>query len=239
MTHAHRGGAWADHVLVEASECAHKPRRKSFSWPQAAALTLSALTADQALFVHAKLDLQAPEDAPKRVLITGAAGGVGIQLVSMAEAAGHEVFGLTSNRARDEEFITSLGAREVMEYSSDLAPYTELFDAVIDTVGGDVLKACWRLVKSDGALISIDSASWDFVKKHEKAGLSRGKENVKAAFFIVEPEAESMKRVGQAVEEDGLTGLVARTMEFERVREAYELVERGEGGRGKVVLVFE
>ncbi|KAM0714469.1 hypothetical protein Q7P37_010256 [Cladosporium fusiforme] len=234
MAHAHRGGTWADYVLVEASECTRRPSH--LPWAEAAALPLSALTADQALFAHAGLALQAREGQAKRVLVTGAAGGVGMLVVSFASAAGYEVVGATSKKGRDEGFLFELGAKETIEYASLSAQ--EPFDAVVDTVGGEVLRSCWDIVSGDGVLISVDSASWDFVREHEKVGVSEGKEDVKAAFFIVEPDAESLRRVGEAVERSGLRGVVARTMPFERVGEAYEVVQRGEGGRGKVVLVF-
>lgn len=64
--------------------------------------------ADQALFVHAELDVNAQR--PKRVLVTGAAGGVGMFVVAFAAAAGHYVVAATSSNARNEEFMRSMDA---------------------------------------------------------------------------------------------------------------------------------
>lgn len=232
MTHAHRGGTWAEYAVVTTEEANLKPQ--SLSWAEAAALPLSALTADQALFVHAGLDVNAQQ--AKRVLVTGAAGGVGMFVVAFAAAAGYYVVGATSSNSRNEEFVRSMGAVEVVEHGQ-LASQDK-FNVVIDTVGDEVLASCWKTVRDDGYLISVDSASWNFVEEHKKSSLSAGIESVKAKFFIVEPSRDSMKRISAAVETEGIEGLVAKMMLFEQAREAYELSATRGYGRGKIVLVL-
>lgn len=232
MTHADRGSTWADYAVVTTGEANLKPQ--CLSWAEAAALPLSALTADQALFVHAKLDVEAQQ--PKRVLVTGAAGGVGMFLVAYAAAARHYVVAATGSNARNEEFVRSMCAAEVVEYGQ--LGSQDKFDVVVDTVGGEVLAGCWKTVKDDAYLISVDSASWNFVEEHKKAGLSAGKDDVKAKFFIVEPSKHSMRRISAAVETKGIKGLVAKTMPFEQAREAYELSATRGYGRGKIVLLL-
>lgn len=232
MTHADRCGTWAEYAVVTTEESNLKPQ--CLSWAEAAALPLSALTADQALFVHTRLDVEARQ--PKRVLVTGAAGGVGMFAVAFAAASGHYVVAATSSNARNEEFVRSMGAAEVVEYGQ--LDSQDKFDVVIDTVGGEVLASCWKTVRNDGYLISVDSASWNFVEEHRKEGLSTGKKSVRAKFFIVEPSRESMRRISAAVETKGIKGLVAKTMPFDQAREAYELSATREYGRGKIVLVL-
>ncbi|KAM0703811.1 hypothetical protein Q7P35_009750 [Cladosporium inversicolor] len=232
MTHANRGSTCAEYAVVTSEEANLKPQ--SLSWAEAAALPLSALTADQALFVHAELDVNGQQ--PKRVLVTGAAGGVGMFVVAYAAAAGHHVVAATSSNARNEEFVRSMGAAGVVEYDQ-LDPQDKL-DVVIDTAGGEVLASCWKAVQNDAYLISVDSASWNFVEEHKKSGLSAGKEGVQAKFFIVEPSKDSMRRISAAVETKGIKGLVAKTMPLEQAREAYELSATRGYGRGKIVLVL-
>lgn len=230
MTHADRGGAWAEYAVVTTEEANLKPQ--SLSWAEAAALPLSALTADQALFVHAGLAVNAQQ--PKRVLVTGAAGAVGMFVVAFAAAAANHVVAATSSNARNEEFMRSMGAVEVVEYSQ-LASQNK-FDVVIDTVGGEVLASCWKTVRDGGHLISVDSASWNFVEERKKSGVSTGRDGVHAKFFIVEPSRDSMKRISAAVETKGIKGLVAKTLPFDQAREAYELSATRGYGRGKIVL---
>lgn len=229
MTHADRGSTWAEYAVVTTGEANLKPQ--CLSWAEAAALPLSALTADQALFVHAKLEVNAQQ--PKRVLVTGAAGGVGMFVVAFAAAAGHHVVAASSN-ARNEEFVRSMGAAEVVEYGH--LDSQDKFDVVIDTVGGEVLASCWKIVRDDAYLISVDSTSYNFVEEHKKNSLA--KEGVHAKFFIVEPSRDSMKRISAAVETKEIKGLVAKMMPFEQAREAYELAMTREYGRGKIVLVL-
>jgi NADPH:quinone reductase-like Zn-dependent oxidoreductase len=232
MASAHRGSTWAEYAIVTTEEATLKPRR--LSWAEAAALPLSALTADQALFVHAGLGIDAQE--ANRVLVTGAAGGVGMFVVAFGAAAGHHVVAATGSNARNEEFVLSMGAADAFEYGQ--LEVQDKFDVIIDTVGGKVLEGCWKLVRHDGHLISVDSASWNFVEEHKTRGLSSGKDKVQAKFFIVEPSRDSMKRISAAVETKGVKGLVAKTMPFEQARDAYELSATREYGRGKIVLLL-
>ncbi|GAB7335627.1 hypothetical protein MBLNU13_g07951t1 [Cladosporium sp. NU13] len=232
MMHADRGGAWAEYAVVTTEEANLKPR--SLSWAEAAALPLSALTADQGLFVHAGLDVNVQQ--AKRVLVTGAAGGVGMFVVAFAAATGNHVVAATSSNVRNEEFMRSMGAVEVVEYSQ--LESQDKFDVVIDTVGGEILGCCWKAVRDEAYLISVDSASWNFVAEHKKSGLSAGRDGVEAKFFIVEPSRDGMRRISAAVETKGIKGLVAKTMPFDQAREAYELSATRGYGRGKIVLVL-
>lgn len=247
MAHANRGGTWAEFVLVTSDDLSLKP--KSLSWDEAAALPLSALTADQALFENAGLahTTQADDDdddaqGKKHVLITGAAGGVGTYLVQFAAAAGHDVVAATSSPERDERFLSSLGAREVAAYVDLRLPeYKSTFGVVIDTKGGGTLEACWQLVKSEGVLISVDSSSWDFVQKHIAQRPTGWRDSVKALFFIVGPSSTSMERISKAVQRDGSGGLqifVSRTMPWWDADKAYALCQSGGTGTGKIVLAM-
>jgi NADPH2:quinone reductase len=230
MTSAHRGGTWAEYAIATSDEAYPKPNH--LSWEEAAALPLSALTADQALFTHAKLSTTAP--GPKRVLITGASGGVGMLLVQFAAIAEYQTIAASSSNARNETFLRSLGASEIVEY--EMFPSLDLVDVVIDTVGGSVLAGCWRVIKADGVIVSVDSNSYHFGDEHRKQGLAKGKESVRAVFFVVEPSGQSIERISKLVSEHGIKGQVARTFTLSQAREAYEMASSRGVGRGKVVL---
>src|SRR5262245_55053393 len=101
-----RDGSSAEYVAVRAADCAQKP--KTLGHAQAAAVPLSALTVWQAFFDHAHLA------AGQRVLIHGAAGGVGTFAVQIAHWHGAYVIGTASEKNRD--FLLSLGADEVIDY---------------------------------------------------------------------------------------------------------------------------
>lgn len=234
MLSAHRGGAWAEYAIATDDEASLKPRR--LSWAEAAALPLSALTADQALFEQAGLSVAAGQDGKKkkRVLVTGAAGGVGMCLVQLALAAGHSVVAATSSRARTAAFLAGLGVLAAPEY--DEVAGLPGFDAVIDTVGGDVLRRSWGWVADGGVIVSVDSGSWDFVEEHKRQGYDSGKETVRAVFFIVEPSRKSMARVSDVVERRGLKAFVSQVLPLHEAGTGYELCQSGQAGRGKIVL---
>ncbi|KAE8326744.1 hypothetical protein BDV39DRAFT_193355 [Aspergillus sergii] len=245
MTHVDRAAAWAEYAMVKEEEIARKP--KGLSWEQAAALPLSAHTAYEALFVHAGIAIPSVDTAlrnkaqssqssqrQKQILITGAAGAVGIHLVQLASAAGLHVVAATSSNARNQDFLRSLGADETTEYAL-LDGYQPDFDIIVDAVGGDVLARCWNYVKDDGVLISVDSASYNFVEEHKNRGIRKA--GVRALFFIVTGSGEALQYLAELAERGILQSLVIQTYPFERVREAYEHANGRHTGRGKILLV--
>src|SRR2546430_4711277 len=121
-------GAEAEFTIALPTELAPKPR--TLDHVQAASVPLTALTAWQALFEHARLA------AGQTVLIHGAAGGVGVFAVQLARLAGAHVIATASTRNGD--FLRELGANEIIDYT------TTRFEAVVhdvalvfDLVGGD------------------------------------------------------------------------------------------------------
>ncbi|CAG8157044.1 unnamed protein product [Penicillium olsonii] len=242
MANVDRAATWAEFTLATEEEIALKP--SAFSWEQAAALPLTAQTAYEALFTHAGVPVPSVEDAMKnrnesprssqRILITGASGAVGMHLVQLASAAGLHVVAASSSNARNQDFLRGLGANETIEYTL-MDDYRSNFDVIIDVVGGDVLVKCWDCVKDSGTLVSVDSASFDFVQEHEKRGLCRP--GVRALFFIVAGSSEGLQYLAKLAERGILQSLVVQAYPFDKVQEAYEHANRRHTGRGKIVLV--
>ena len=209
---------------------------------------MSALTAWQALFVKAglaepELSTEARTEVSRKtnpalkVLITGASGAVGIYLVQFGSLAGLDIVAASTSKARNEEFLNSLGAKEVVEYSN-LEDKLAEYDVVIDTVGGATLEGCWKLVKDQGSLITIDSLSFDFVERHRKLPFSSGKQDVKALFFIVEASGQQLEKITRAIDLKLLQTFVAQTFPMSQAREAYEAGGQRVPRRGKIVLTM-
>lgn len=120
-----RGGAYAEYCAVAAKNLVRKPVGITFE--QAGSVAIAASTALQAL--RDKAEVRSGE----RVLVNGAAGGVGTFAVQMAKHYGAHVTGVCSGR--NVEMIERLGADHVVDYEVadfvDLAP----FDVIIDNVG--------------------------------------------------------------------------------------------------------
>jgi NADPH:quinone reductase-like Zn-dependent oxidoreductase len=140
---AHQHGGYAEQVATEPSALAPKP--VDLSWEQAATLPLTGLTAYQA--VVRALDVRAGD----KLLVYGAAGGVGSTAVQIAIARGATVIGVDADDRA--EMLRSLGAHPVSDGGSALERIAALapngVDAVFDTVGHGTISAVADIVGHD------------------------------------------------------------------------------------------
>ena len=214
------GQAYAEYVAAPASQLAIKPANINFN--DAAAATLAALTAWQALVVHAKVQ------KGQRVLIHAAAGGVGHYAVQLAKYLGAYVIGTSS--ANNKDFVLSLGADEHIDYM--LKPFEEQtsdIDFVLDTIGGENIDRSLKIVKKGGTLITIPSGLSDGVaEKGQAAGIN-------AFFFLVSSNGEHMQEIAALLEKGILKSYVSDVFPFGKMGEAHLQVESGRT-RGKVIV---
>jgi NADPH:quinone reductase len=132
-------GAWAEQVAVPTEALAELPDGISFE--QAATLPVAGLTALRSLEIGGYV-------VGKRVLITGASGGVGRFAIQLAKLAGAHVTAI----ARRGDGLAELGADEVLpELSSD----GDAFDVILDAIGGPVLGAALQRVAPRGTVVSF------------------------------------------------------------------------------------
>ncbi len=143
-----RNGAWGEDVPVATSNLAELPDGVSFA--QAATLPVAGITALRALEVCGFV-------LGKRVLVTGASGGVGRFAVQLAALAGARVAALARNAERARG-LRELGAAEVI---FDLADDDATYDAVIEGVGGATLGLALQRVAARGTVVSFASSDPD------------------------------------------------------------------------------
>lgn len=142
-------GGYATQALASADRLAHTP--SNLSLQQAGGVPAAALTAWQALHEHALLK------AGQKILIHGGAGGVGSFAIQLAHLAGAYVVATSS--AKNHEYLRSLGADEVIDYTSvQFEDQVANVDAVIDLVGAQTQARSWRVIKRGGVLVSPVSA---------------------------------------------------------------------------------
>lgn len=238
MVSASRGSTWAQYAIVHENEAALKPR--SLGWAESAAIPLSAQTAYEALFQHAGIPAPVVSGQVEgkqlgtrlRLLVTGAAGGVGVYVVQLAASAGVHVVAATSSNERNERFLRELGADEVVEYAT--LGEGRKFDIIVDMLGGELLEKCWGYVEDNGILVSVESGAYNFVEEHRKLGIV--KEGVKALFFIVEGQSKSLQGLAELADQGALRSFVANSFPLEKAREAYDYAHGRFDGRGKIVL---
>ena len=214
------GKAYAEYVVAPAAHLALKPA--NITHEEAAAATLAALTAWQALDTHVQIK---PND---RVLIHAAAGGVGHFAVQIAKHFGAYVIGTAS--ATNKDFVLSLGADEHLDYKAQ--PFEEAIDnidIVLDTVGGDNIERSFEVVKRGGTVITLPSNTSDgIVEKAKEKG-------IKGFFFLVQSNGEDMKQIAGLLEKGILKPHVSAVYSFDEIGEAHRQIESG-STRGKVVI---
>jgi len=216
-----RDGSAAEYVAVRAADLAPKP--KTLDHVQAAAVPLSGLTAWQAFFDHAHLA------SGQRVLIHGAAGGVGTIAVQIAHWRRAYVIGTASAKNRD--FLLHLGADEVIDYAKvRFEEAVHDVDVVLDTIGGETRDRSWQVLKPTGLLVSLTGP----ISESEAAGQHK-RGGRRGLFFIVEPKRDQLNRIAQLIDSGEIRPVIAETFPLARAREAFE---RGLTShvRGKLVL---
>ncbi len=211
-------GAEAEFTIALPNELAPKPR--TLDHVQAAAVPLTALTAWQGLFEHARLV------AGQTVLIHGAAGSVGVFAVQLARHAGAQVIATASARNRD--FLCELGANEIIDYTTTrFEEVVQGVDFVFDTVGGDTLHRSWQVVKPGGVLASVVSPRPSFAEAQAY--------NVRPVWFVVQPNREQLVRIGALIDEGKVRPIIDTVLPLSQARQAYEQGAKGHT-RGKIVL---
>ena len=212
-----RDGAAAEYVTARAADMAPKP--KSIDHVHAAATPLSGLTAWQALFDHANLS------TGDRVLIHGAAGGVGTWAVQFAHWRGAHVIGTSSQTKHD--FLRELGADEVLDYAAvRFEDKIRDADMVLDTVGGDTLERSWGVLRRGGVLVTVAGDAPE--QKATKYG-------VRGVSFLVQPNRVQLNQISQLIDAGTVRPIVEAIYPLARAREAYERGLLGHN-RGKLVL---
>ena len=138
-------GAWAELAAVETNTLAALPG--GVSDEQAATLPVAGLTALKSLDIIGSV-------LAKRVLVTGASGGVGRFAVQLAQMAGAHVTAVSASAERARG-VAELGADEVIH---ELDPSGADFDAIIEGVGGASLGAAMQRIAAQGTIVSFASS---------------------------------------------------------------------------------
>jgi NADPH:quinone reductase-like Zn-dependent oxidoreductase len=223
VTTAGWNGAWGELRAVDTNELAHLPAGMDFG--VASALPVAGVTALRAIRSLGSV-------VGRRVLVTGASGGVGSFAVQLARYAGAHVVASVRGEGRGES-LRKLGAREVVV---GLDAVREQFYGVLDNVGGSVLTRAFELVAPGGTLVSIGNASLEPSTIDFEQERSRGGDRRIALFTVggagYGPDLSYLVELVSLGELDPQIGWRGNWQQVEDAADA--LLERG--ARGKVVL---
>src|ERR1700761_3998576 len=145
-------GAFAEFACGKETALAPKPERLSFE--QAASVPIAGITALQGLRDCGRVQ------PGQRVLIIGAAGGVGTFAVQIGKWLGAHITGICSTR--NVAFVQSIGADRVIDYTlQDFTRSDDQYDVIFDLVGNHPLKAIRRVLHSKGTFVGCGGGGPD------------------------------------------------------------------------------
>jgi len=211
-------GAYADLVAVDEIKLSHIPH--NLSDIDAAALPVASLSAWQSL--HAA----GPIQKGQRVLIHGAAGGLGGFAVQFARQAGATVY--ATARGKAVEYVQSLGADHVIDYEKQ--PFEDVvsdIDLVLDYVGGEVLARSWQVLSDKGAIVGTTAPDILALTPAGRRGI----------WFMMKPDATHLGAIAEQVAQGQLQSKVAEVVGFADLPAAIER-NRTQSRFGKTVVDF-
>jgi NADPH:quinone reductase-like Zn-dependent oxidoreductase len=216
-------GSYAQYVSVPSLQVARKPRR--LTPIEAGAVPTAALTAWGLV-----VDLAKAHEG-QRMLIHGAAGGVGHLAVQLAAYFGARVIATASGS--NVGWLRELGAEEVIDYTTTrFEDRLSDVDVVIDLVGNVHDKTGTRslsVLRHGGLIISVPTGSWPgFAAEAEEAGM-------RWSGFSVSPDAACLAIISRLIDSGDLHVHISEIYPLEDSCEAHALLERGHT-RGKIVL---
>ncbi|CAN7709515.1 NADP-dependent oxidoreductase [Variovorax paradoxus] len=211
-------GAYADVVAVDQANLVRTPQ--GLDDVHAAGVPVAAVAAWQSLH-HA-----GPITAGQRILIHGAAGGLGGYAVQYAKRAGAEVFATASTA--HVEYVRSLGADHVIDYRTQrFESVAQDIDLVLDYVGGEVPDRSWQVLSKDGAIVGTSSPDI----------LARTPSGRRGLWFMNKPDTALLERLVAEIAEGTLISKLGETVGFGDIPAAIES-NRTDPRIGKVVADF-
>ncbi len=213
------GRGYAEYTAAPVKDLALKPA--GIDHVHAAALPMAALTAWQ---------LVVPDlEAGQRVLINGAAGGVGHIAVQLAKLKGAQVIAVASGRNAD--FLRDLSVDEFIDYTTTpVETVVQDVDLVVDMVGGKQGDRLTSVLRRGGRLIPINIGHSP--ERAAEAGVILGTSHRQR----LHSDEAQLAEIGRLVEAGHLRVVVEKVFPLAQARQAHEYVEHHHL-RGKMVLL--
>jgi NADPH:quinone reductase-like Zn-dependent oxidoreductase len=227
------GGTFAEYAAASSKRLALKPATLSFE--QAAAVPISGVTALESVRDGGQVQ------PGQKVMITGAAGGIGSFAVQLARAFGASVTGVCGTDKAD--LVRSLGAEDVLDYTRDEVDRDgPRYDVIIDTAGCRPLSLLRRALTSRGTLVLVGGG-------HDAGGLLGGyTRQLRAPLASVlttrrlrglasRERAQDLEELGRLIEAGKVTPVVGRTYPLADAPDAIRYLAEGHSF-GKTVIII-
>ena len=222
--------AVAEYACTKESALVAKPLELTFE--QAASIPVAGLTALQGLRDKGRVE------AGQKVLINGAAGGVGTFAVQVAKSLGAEVTGVCS--ATNVEMVLSIGADKVIDYTQeDFTKGAERYDVILECVGNKSFSECRPVLKPEGRYVIVggphDVTMISIMASALKAMAASSISRQKAVMFIAKSSQPDLTFLGEMIATGKMTPVIDRLYKLDETPEAVAYLEQGHA-RGKVVI---
>lgn len=239
-----RIGTFAEYIAVDVKDVALKPKNLTFA--KASSIPLVALTSYQALHEVMKIK---PQD---KILIQAGSGGIGTLAIQLAKLAGAYVATTTSEKNR--ALVKSLGADEVIDYRSEnFAEKLKDYDFVFDTMGGDILKDAFKIVKPGGKVVTLSGTpNYAFAKNYNLSlwkqialGIASypitklaKKTDVSYDFLFMRPDGNQLAALTKLIEAKQLQPIIDSVISLAEIQKAVDNLASGRA-KGKIILAVD
>ncbi len=226
-------GVFAEYACALESTLIQKP--ENISLEQAGSVAIAAFTALQGLRDKGRIR------AGQRVLVNGAAGGVGTFAVQIAKAFGADVTGVCSTR--NLELVRSIGAAKVIDYTrEDFSKGKQCYDLIFDAVGNHSLFACRRVLNPGGRLVLAGGSAGKWmigaIARTLLAPLLSIFGSRKIVGFIAKFNQDDLAKLRDLLQAGTVTPVIGRRYALSQVPDAIRYLETGRA-RGKVAITFD
>jgi NADPH:quinone reductase-like Zn-dependent oxidoreductase len=228
-------GAFAEYAVSTSTfgmKAALVKKPENVSFEQAASAPVAALTALQGLRDKGRIK------AGQKVLINGAAGGVGTFAVQIAKLFGADATGVCSTTNID--LVRSIGADRVIDYTKqDFTQSDQVYDIILDCIGNRSLSACRRALKPGGKLVLIGASDeggmTGLLGRTLGAIIWSWFGSKKMMFFIAKMNEQDLTTIGEFMAAGRVIPVIDRSYSLSDAAEAFRYMEK-QHARGKVVI---
>ena len=226
-------GAFAEYATTREKSIVTKPNSVTFE--QAASIYVAGLTALQGLRDKGKIS------AGSKVLVNGAAGGVGTFAVQIAKSFGAHVTGVCSTR--NLEMVRSIGAEKTIDYTrADFTTSDQRYDLILDCVGNHSFSECRRVLNPTGRFVMIggphDMSMMGLLALMIKPLVLSLFVSQKAVMFVAKSSQDDLTLLSELIATGKLKPVIGGRYSLSEARDAVREVEEGHA-RGKVIITLD
>ena len=224
-------GSFAEYVCASESTVALKP--ENMMWEQAASVGIAGITALQGLRDKGKIR------QGQRVLINGAAGGVGTFAVQIAKALEAHVTAVCGTR--NVELVRSIGADDAIDYTrEDFIHGSQRYDVFFDLVGNQPLSACLRVLEPRGIYIGCggggpDRQTIELLGSMLHSLVFRPFTSRKLPGLLAKVNTADLNALADLMRSGKVTPVLDRSYALNETADAIRYIEQGHA-RGKVAI---